>query len=252
MISLFRACSAELLKLKSTLAFWLALVAPLAMGALQFLVVQRNGLVYLEAGESAWEYYGGQTINFFALLMLPLFVTLETALASNMEHTSQQWKQLFALPLPRSAIYAAKLFAGLVLIGVSLVGLLAVIVLSGWLLNTLHPDLGFGAPIPWEYLFKMVGMVYLGSWLLIAIHTWIGLRWQSFALASAVGIVLTVAGMMVINSDYAPYYPWTLPAVAELTFSRGGDPSAGLAAAAAGFLVVSVLGGWNVVRRDVL
>lgn len=252
MKSLFRACSAEVLKLKSTLAFWLALVAPLAIGALQFMVVQRNGLVYLESGESAWEYHGGQVINFFALLMLPLFVTLETALASNMEHNNKQWKQLFALPLPRGAIYAAKLFAGLVLIGISLVALLAVIALSGWLLDVLHPDWGFSAPIPWEYLIKMVGMVYLGSWLLIAIHTWIGLRWQSFALASAVGIVLTIAGIMVINSEYAPYYPWTLSAYAELTYSRGGDPSASLVTAAAGSVLVSLLGGWNVVRRDVL
>ena len=252
MKSLLRACSAEVLKLKSTLAFWLALVAPVAMSALQFMLIQRSGLAYLEPGETAWEYHMDQLINFFTLLMLPLFVTLETALAGNMEHVNQQWKQLFALPVRRGAIYASKLFSGLLLIGISLIGLLVTIVLSGWVLGALHPDWGFNEPVPWLHMFKLLGLVYVGSWLLIAIHTWISLRWQNFALASAVGIVLTIAGMLVINSEYAPYYPWTLSAFAELTYSRGGDPSASLVTAAVGSVVVSLLGGWNVVRRDVL
>ena len=154
----------------------------------------------------------------WALLMLPLFVTLETALVAQWEHRVRQWKHLFALPVPRGTLYAAKQLAGMFLIGLSSLALVAMIVLTGLGFRLLVPGLGFEAPIPLADFLKFVGIMFLGAWPLMAIQTWVAQRWSSFTVASAVGIVLTIAGVAVVQSDYGPYYPTTLPIIVAGTF----------------------------------
>ncbi len=54
-------------------------------------------------------------------------------------------------------------------------------------------------------------MAFLASWLIVAFHLWFSIRVPSFVASMAVGIVGTVAAVLVIQSDkYGPYYPWTL------------------------------------------
>jgi hypothetical protein len=79
-----RAISAEMLKLKRTLALWLAIILPLVMVVLQFFIIYRHGIQYLDDGELVWFWIFRQTFNFWTLLGLSLFVTLETALLSNL------------------------------------------------------------------------------------------------------------------------------------------------------------------------
>ncbi|MBN1935088.1 MAG: ABC transporter permease [Anaerolineae bacterium] len=261
---LIRALHAELLKSKRTLAFWLALIAPLVVIALQVAMMweQREYMSDLYQNQSAWYEYGAQTGILWGLLMLPLFVTLETALVAQWEHRNGQWKHLFALPIPRWALYAAKQASGMALIGLSIAALFGLIVLSGWGLRLLIPGLGFEAAVPWgEYATYGLTM-FLGAWLIIAIQTWVAQRWPSFAVASGVGIAMTVAGAMVIQSDWANVYPYTLPVIVANGFvSEGmrslngfteGLPWAELLVGSLGGLMAALAGGWQMIRRDVL
>ncbi len=119
MIALGRALNAETLKLKRTLAVWLALFAPLGIAALTVLLYVQRADDMINEKVTAWYGFVQQNAALWLLLMLPLFVTLETALLTQMEHGHQTWKQLYALPLPRWAVYAAKQFATLIVIGLS-------------------------------------------------------------------------------------------------------------------------------------
>ena len=130
---------------------------------------------------------------------------------SALEHNNKTWKQLYALPLPRWAVYAAKQFVSMGLIGLSMIFLLAMIVGIGLLLNRFRPTLGFAAPIPWPTIIQAYLLTYLASWLIISLHLWVSAHWPSFVAAMGVGIVATVAGVLVIESDWARVYPWTLP-----------------------------------------
>ena len=113
---LIRILDAERLKLRRTLALWMAFVAPLSV---VFYIV----VAFLVGGEEApppshenvWDEFSQVVSIFWALLMLPLFVTLQTALLGGLEHRNAQWKHLCALPIPRWAIVLAKqiLAAGL-------------------------------------------------------------------------------------------------------------------------------------------
>ena len=253
MTALVRALRAETLKMKRTLALWLAIIAPLGMVGLQLIGALQRGEQYVRQFENVWVRFGQEMFVFFGFLIVPLFVALETALLGGLEHRSDQWKHLYALPLPRWTVYAAKQLAGMALIALSMAGLVGFSVLAGLVLRMLMPDVGFDAAIPWDLFLKYGVMVYLASWLIISLHTWVAIRWQSFVVAMAVGILMTVGGMVVINADWATFYPWALPGLLANTFNKG-EPILlkELMVSVVGGIAVALLGCWEVTRRDVL
>jgi hypothetical protein len=252
-MAIMRALNAERLKVRRTLALWLAPLAPLVIIALQMaIVLERYQYYRAQEVAKAWIEYGGQAVFLWTVLLLPLFITLETALLANLEHGNSQWKHLFALPLPRGAIYAAKQLSGMAIIGLSMAALHAYIVLSGLALRLLAPGLGFEAPVPWWNFFRYIALAYLASWLILALHTWIGLRWHSFVVASAVGVAAMVVAVVMIQSDWAAWYPWTLPGLVANGLEAGEEVLPQLLLGCLGGPAVALLGGWDVVRRDVL
>jgi hypothetical protein len=248
---LTQALWAETLKMKRTLALWLSAIAPLSIVALNFLMaLQRTE--YMRQVDNAWLEAVDQTMIFWTLLMYPLFITLETALVGGLEHGDDHWKHLFALPVPRGAIYAAKQIAGTALLGLSTLALVGFIVLGGLALKVIEPGLGFEAPIPWREIWKQAGFAYLGSWLIISLHTWVSMRWRNLVVALGFGIVMTVSGVIVMNSKWATFYPWALPGFALNTLHKGGSPVVELIFGCLGGWVVALAGGWEFTRRDVL
>jgi hypothetical protein len=252
-MSVIRALQAERLKLKRTLALWLAPLAPLVIVALQLAIVLERQAYYRKQDISqAWTEYGGQTVFLWTIFMLPLFVTLETALLSNLEHGNGQWKHLFALPVPRGAIYAAKQIWAMALIALSTASLYLYIVVSGLALRLLAPGLGFEAGIPWLDFLRYTGLAYLASWLIIAIHTWVGLRWRSFVVASATGITAVVIAVVLFQSDWNQWYPWTMPGIVANSLEQGLQPWGEIVLGSLGGLLAAVAGGWEITRREVL
>jgi lantibiotic transport system permease protein len=252
-MAIMRTLSAELLKTRRTLALWLAPIVPLVIVGLQIAItVQRQEYYRQQDTSQMWADYGGQIVFLWAVLMLPLFITLETALLSNLEHGNQQWKHLFALPVPRGAIYAAKQIGGMAIIGLSMVALYVYLVLSGLALRVLTPGLGFEAPVPWLEFLQYVALTYIASWLILSIHTWVGLRWHSFVLASAVGIVAMVIAVVLFQSDWGAWYPWTLPCLVAYGLEAGEKVLTMLLIGSLGGVVAAFLGGWDIVRRDVV
>lgn len=254
MMDLLRALSAENLKLKRTLALWLAPLAALVIIGLQLAIVWDGRVYYLGLHiEDAWRSYSvGLVMMLWNLLMLPLFITLETALLANLEHANGGYKHLYALPVSRWSLYGAKLTGAAGIIGLSALVLYGGLVGSGLLLRHLVPGLGFEAPIPWAEYLRIVGASYLTSLLLISIHTWVAARWPSFVIASATGIVAMVVGVVVLQSRWAPWYPWTLPAVTWSKLSEGEGVRQLVLSGVLGGAGVALLGGAIHVRRDAL
>lgn len=252
MIGIVRALLAEQLKLRRTLALWLAPLAPLVIVALQVAIVVERPDYYraMDVGDP-WLEFGGQIVFLWTVLMLPLFITLETALLGQLEHANQQWKHLFALPIPRGAVYAAKHVGGLAIIGLSMIALYIYLPVSGWALEAVFPGLGLDRPVPWGTFFQYMAAAYLASGLIIAIHTWVALRWHSFVVASAAGIAAMVVAVVVMQSDWSTWYPWTLAGLAVFGLEEGSDVLPQILAGSLGGLAFAVLGMWDVTRRDV-
>jgi hypothetical protein len=123
--SLYRALSAETLKLRRTLALAMVLIAPLFVVVVYALLLQQTAASRsLDSGLDGvpgvpWSDLLGGTTELWLLLMLPLYVSLQTELLAHIEHTQQTWKHTFALPISRWAVYGAKFLVALALLAVS-------------------------------------------------------------------------------------------------------------------------------------
>jgi hypothetical protein len=213
---------AEILKMRRTLALALAFIAPLSITLMQFGMALQRGPLSFDSSEEAWLYVCQSNLVMWSLIMLPLFVTLETALIAGLEHNNQTWKKLFALPVPRWMTIAAKQFSGLLLIALSCLVLWALTIVMGLVLQAIEPGFGLTGTPPWDSLLIFSALVFLASWLIIAINTWVALNWKSFVVASAFGIIATVSGAMVINSEtFGQYYPWAIAGLVGNAFNEG-------------------------------
>lgn len=246
------ALAAETLKAKRTLALRLAFIAPLLIVLLEFLVFWRQGARLNTSGRPAWVFLTQNSLLLWDLLMVPLFVTLETALLGGLEHANKNWKHLFTLPVSRGAIYGAKQVVAIGLLGLSTLVLWIGIAATGLVFRVFKPHIGFDAPVPLWRILQFALLSFICSWLIIALHTWIAMHWSSFVVAMGVGVAATVAAVIVLQSDYNVYYPWTLPAVVTRAAIEGQLKPIALACGTAGGLVLAVLGGLDVTRRDVL
>jgi hypothetical protein len=254
MIAMSRAITAETMKLRRTHALWLTLVIPPVIPLLYLVNYwQRGEFILGPLDVNPWLWMTQNIFILWTLFLLPLFIALETALLGNLEHGPDSWKHLFALPIPRLAIYGAKLFVALALIATSVLVLCSSDIVVGLLLRAVKPGIGFESPIPFSRIGTYALRVYLASCLIIAIQTWIALRWSNFTLALGVGIGATFLGLIATNTILRNVYPWSLPAAAFDGFIGNGESSVlPVALGILGCIVVSALGAWDMTRQDVL
>ncbi len=210
MTTLLRALHAESLKLKRTLAFRMVFIAPLLVALLQFFM-GLNQRRAAQPGFNLWETIFNASLVIWAIFMLPLLITLETALLAGIEHGEKQWKHLLALPIPRSAVYASKFMIALALTLLSTLTLFGLSLLNGYALIKLRPELASSAPPEFLKWLFVVLKLWTASWLIIAIHTWIGIRWSSLTLALGAGVAGTFFALFAASARIGKFYPWLLP-----------------------------------------
>ena len=245
-MSLFRALHAELLKLKRTLAFRVIFVLPFLVAILQFFVILRTKK--FPADFDLWHSHPSNSFQIWAIFMMPLLITLETALLNGIEHSDKQWKHLFALPVSRRSIYLSKFIVALGLILVSTLVLALLTVLVGVVAMNFRPELANTGPVPFFAIAKQATFVWLAGWLITAIHTWISVRWSGFAIALGAGIGGTFFALFAASASLGKYYPWLLP----MNLFLEGRFTTALVLGIGGGVVAALLGCMEFVRRDVM
>jgi hypothetical protein len=245
--ALLRALQAEALKLKRTLAVRMVFVAPALLAALAlFTQSARLSRAGAKAGP-LWESHVQQSLAIWAIFVLPLLVTLEAALVCGIEHAERQWKHLFALPVPRPALYAAKLLTvhGLTLASTLVAG--ALVALTGWGLTLWYPAVAQAGPPPIASIAGKALLCWLAAGLITSAHLWIAIRWPSFTVAAGAGVAGTFFALFAASAKAARYYPWLLPL--HIVAKPEHVPLA-LGLGIGGGLLVAVLGGVDFTRRE--
>jgi hypothetical protein len=245
-MSLFRALHAELLKLKRTLAFRIIFVLPFLVALLQFFIVWR--MKKFGPGFNLWQTLPSNSLQVWTVFMMPLLITLETALLNGIEHGDKQWKHIFALPVPRHSVYFAKLILANALILTSTLILSVLTALVGVAATHMRPELANAGPIPYLWFAKQTAAVWLASWMIIAIHTWISSRWSGFPIPLGAGIGGTFFALFAASASLGKYYPWLLP----FNIFVNGRFAAALLLGIGGGIILPVLGCLEFVRRDVV
>lgn len=246
----FRTLAAELLKLRRTLAFWMVFLAPLLIVGLQFLVFHERVEYFSKRHEPLWDSLHRNILGLWSILMLPLYVTLQSALLAGMEHNEDRWRSLLTMPVPRWAIYWAKLVIPCVMVAVSSVVLAAGALGSGLLLRALKPQLLFPDPLPWAPFLRSAALATAASLLVVAIHHVLSLRLRTFAASAGAGVAATLVSFILINSErYGRLWPWCLPA--RLLSQKPGALEEVLLYSVVGAVLVSAAGTWEFARREI-
>jgi len=123
------------------------------------------------------------------LLVMPLLITLETALVAELDHSENHWKSLLARPVPRWTLYVAKLLVVVAMTAAATFLLLCGVLLDGTILPKLQSEIAFGFPIPLGAIFREGAQVMALVFLALTIQHWVSLRWKSFSVAVGTGIV---------------------------------------------------------------
>lgn len=250
MRDVLRAISAEWVKLRGTLARRLCWVAPLVVVGLVTLMqlVRDLGDRPAPPPDQAWLRFATECLGLFTFLMLPLFITLQSALLAQLEHGEKQWKHLLALPVPKGVHYVAKAVALVVMIWAALAALVVFVELGGHLLAFARPALGIRGPGPLAFLVEKAFYIALIATCMMAIHLWIALRWTSFTVAVATGMSVTVVGFLVGQSKYQAYYPWSM--TLQVLGNQEVEPLRPVLVALAAAAVAFLLGWWDFRRRE--
>jgi hypothetical protein len=248
--ALARALGAEAVKLRRTLALWMCAIAPAVVVALLMLqlLVQKAPATPPPA-EAAWGQYVTGVLGIWCFLMLPLFVTLQSALLAGLEHGASQWKHLFALPVPRGVHAAAKWVVLVAMVAAAFVVVAALAVLGGQALAAAKPALGLGGPPPWAFLATTGAAGFAASLPIVSLHTWLSLRFRSFTVAVATGMSATVCGFLIGQSaTFGPWYPWSMPV--QVLAADGANARQVVVAGLVGGLAIAAVALWDLARRD--
>jgi len=246
---LLRMLSVECLKMKRTLALWMVLVSPLVIVLLEFAIAYKGAPGAIKGGKEAWPPMVRQTVEVWTVLMMPMFVTLETSLLAGLENTGKNWKSLLALPAPRWTIYVSKLIVTITLLWFAHAVLIGGTFGSGLLLKFLHPALSLDA-MPLGPIVAPMIRVSASALLAVAIQHWVSLRWQTFTVAMGFGMCAMIAGVFAVQSRaFGSWFPWSLPIRAVMNGAAGQDRIT--AVAVIGATLATIIGCWEFVRREI-
>ena len=254
MSGVYGSVSAELLKLRRTLALRLAIGAPFAVVLLNF-TVYTQGRDQTTAGQNPLVGFAQISLTTSTILVLPLYAALAAALVAAVEHQGDHWKHLFALPVSRRWIFVAKWIAAAGLLLVSSLVLPAAVCVAAQLLRAMKPN--------WRSASTPVALVtirslqcFCAAGLLLSLQLWVSLRWRSFIAGPALGIVgvLILLGGVAragLGTIFVYLYPWALPPDA---MARMIEPHPDRVLVAAwgviGGAAVAALACWDLSRRE--
>lgn len=238
----------EAAKLRRTLALWMAVLAPMVIVGLYFLVGIAGPGPLVRPNTDSWVSLTRNTVQLWTVLMLPLFITLETSLLAGLEHSDRNWKFLLSLPIPKWTIYVAKLMVAIALVWVAHAVLVAGTMLSGLVLRQLAPAMKLGA-LPIAQIAWPLAKVSASLLLAVTIQHWVSLRWPSFVTAMGFGMCVMVAGFLAVQSaTYGPWFPWSL--TLHTLMPRGTAVNNPMIYSAVAGLVVAIAGAWHFTRRE--
>lgn len=249
-----RAISAEVLKLKGTLAVRVAIGAPLTLALLIFAVSTKT---VASPGQNPLLGFAQLSFTIWTVVVLPLHLALIAALVAAVDHESDHWTHLFALPVPRWSMLLGKWLATVGLFLASSVVLLLAVLIGAWLLRIARPDWATSS-LPIALVAHRALQVFCAAGLVLSLQLWISLRWRSFIPGLGVGVVglmVLLGGIVRVGLANAEtyLYPWALPPLAMARMAEAHpDRWAVATIGAVGGVLLAAGACWFLARRETL
>jgi len=252
----------EALKLRRTMALALAILLPAAPVAFfVILILSQGGAEFSQSAHPSAMIVLG-LVGLWAVFPLPIFAAVESSLLASVEHQNRGWKHIFALPPARGSLIAAKFAAAALLVTIAHACLFVYALVLFRVLPMLEPAQGFDGPIPVVATLAVIAACAASSLFVVGLHTFIAMRWASFALNVGISLGGILYALGVLDTRQAKFIPWALPALVHKVavpwiFDLPGAHSeirtltTAIAISVGGCILTAVAGGWLLSRRDV-
>ncbi|QHV95376.1 ABC transporter permease [Spirosoma endbachense] len=206
-----RSLTIEILKAKGTLVLWLALVAPLFVVGVAFTASYLEGYKFYHKGVNPWIEFTGHILVGWSLFIFPIYVSLQSALVSAIEHQADTWKSVYSLPLPKWSVFYAKLALFTGLLAISHLVLFGFAEGAGWLLSELKPHYNFQLFTIRPVLAQACFNILLSGLGMASLQFYIGLRFRSFIIPAGFGLFITLAGVISRSQPISRASPYLSP-----------------------------------------
>lgn len=247
MNDLYRVLAAEGFKFKRTLALRLAICGPTIIVLLVFGIYVQRGA---DMSANPLTGFAQLILTIWTIVMFPLYAALAAALLASIEHQTESWKHLLALPVDRATIFIAKWIAGIGLLLLSSLVLSAGVSAAAEMLRLIRPAWS-SSPLPSAMIFRGALLSFCAAGLPFSIQMWISLRWRSFLPGLVVAVIALALMFIAIPRGVALFgslFPWSLPAIAMAPVNPYRPIAVGL-----GFFGGAVVGAvacWDLSRRE--
>lgn len=201
----------ELIKVKRTLALSSTIILPSAISIVMLLIAYIKSEDFAKMGMNPWIIYTQMIFGIFGSLLLPMYATVMAYSVNHVETEANAWKSIFALPLPRTTIYLAKLIFAVLMILLCLSFHSVLIFISGLLLSILKPEIGFQDYNSEILIIAHFIKFFLCSISIFSIQFLISAYWNDFIKPVGFGILATIVGIIVAPGKYLFLNPYSLP-----------------------------------------
>lgn len=227
----------DFLKIKRKMIWFLIFLGPFGVVALEAVNfgLRYDYLTKLYA-DDLWGGLIGEA-NFLAIPALMLGLTIITSMIASIEHQTNAWKQLLALPISKFKVFTGKFLLAAVLLFISSTLLFVGIIILGLFLK-------FSLEIPFVALLKMVYFPYFAAMPFIAFQIWLSITVKNQAIPLTIGILSTILSLTAFN--FPDWFPWNW-----LYLDSWGNPLySALAGLCLGFILY-IIGLIDFGRKDV-
>jgi len=162
-----------------------------------------------------WNQFYAQARVPLSIVFLPLFILLLCTLLPQIEYRNNTWKQVLTSPQPLGYIFFAKFLIVQLLILVFLLAYALLMGISGFVVNALYPAFEFQQySLDGQKLLIILGQTYISVLALSALLFWLGMRFKSFIIPIASGIILWFATTLLLfefHWNYITNFPFAFP-----------------------------------------
>ena len=197
-----RIMASEFLKIKRKMILFLVFLGPMGVIGLEAV---NFGLRYDWLTEvykdDLWAGLIGE-VSMLSIITILIGLTILTSMIANIEHQTNAWKQLLALPISKTQVFTGKVLLSIVLLFISCCLLAGGTIALGILLK-------FGTDIPFLYLLKICFFPFLAAFPLVILQIWLAISLKNQAIPLTIGILGAILSMYSVN--FPDWVPWKWP-----------------------------------------
>ncbi|WP_110114613.1 ABC transporter permease [Bacillus sp. CGMCC 1.16541] len=196
---MFQVLQADLLKVKRKGLWFLVVLGPVGVIALQ---IVNYGIRYeylMKLFPNVWEGLLHQ-VNLFLPTALLLGIAILTSMVATIEHQQNGWKQLISLPIPRWTVFSSKFL---------IVSTMLVVSCFLTFVGTVGLGIGLGFEnIPYGAIIKNSFYPLFAGLPVIAVQLWLSIVCKNQSIPLSVGIFASIFSMYAHNLPNWVFWLW--------------------------------------------